>query len=61
MSRGEMVPGGELVAGTSAVCGLVAFYAIGIGWNYGYPLAWVVALVAGALAVCGCLWLWRFG
>ena len=56
-----MAPGGELVAGTSVVCGLVAFYAIGIGWNYGYPLAWLVALVAGALAVCGCLWLWRFG
>ncbi len=51
----------DVVAGASGVCGLVTAYAIGIGWNYGYPLAWLVALVSGSLAVCGCLWLKRFG
>lgn len=49
----------ELVAGLTGVCGLVTAYAIGIGWTYGYPLAWLVALVAGALTVKGCLWLRR--
>lgn len=49
----------DVVAGASGVCGLVTAYAIGIGWTYGYPLAWLVALVSGALGVKGCLWLWR--
>lgn len=49
----------DVVAGATGVCGLVTAYAIGLGWTYGYPLAWLVAVVAGGLAVYGCLWLRR--